>query len=309
MTTSQTLVVAGGTPLQRLDIYLSKHIDASRSALQKHIKAGDITVGGKLRKPHDNVHPGDIITINGEGLVVHEQERAVALAEPEVIAEDENYLVVMKPSGLAVHGGAGIKEATLADWAVEHDPVIGDVGDEPRLRPGIVHRLDRDVSGLMVIAKTAEAFYDLKRQFQDHTITKEYLALVYGRMDQEGRINFAITRSPRKNGLMVARAGSTEGKEAETHFHLEKGIKNLSLVRVRTLTGRTHQIRVHFKAVGHPLVGDPLYKMKRLPIVKTPIKRIFLHATKLAFDDLTGERRSYTSPLPADLQAILAKVS
>ena len=216
--------------------------------------------------------------------------------------------MVNKPSGLVVHGGPGIHELTLADWAVQHARQIADVGDEPNERPGIVHRLDREVSGVIVIAKTMEAFDDLKRQFQDHTIFKEYIALVYGRItDQTGRIDFAIARSPSKSGLMVARPKSTEGKQAETLFHVERFVKGNTLVRVRTLTGRTHQIRVHFKAVGHPLLGDPLYKIRRLKIEKIPVPRLFLHAEKLGFDDLLGKRRAYRAPLAPDLEQYLSR--
>lgn len=305
--TSQTLIVPPGKPM-RLDVFLVQHADMSRSKLQGAIKEGRVLVNGKAVKPHHAVRAGDAVMVNNLEAPLHIEAKATPLNDPTIIDEDENYLVVNKPSGLVVHGGPGINEFTLADWAVQHARQIVDVGDDPDERPGIVHRLDREVSGAMVIAKTMEAFDDLKRQFQDHTIFKEYLALVYGRItDQVGRIDFAIARSPSKSGLMVARPKSTEGKQAETLFHVERFVKGNTLVRVRTLTGRTHQIRVHFKAVGHPLLGDPLYKIRRLKIEKIPVPRLFLHAEKLAFDDLRGKRRKYRAPLPPDLQQYLSR--
>lgn len=303
----QTLVVPPGTP-RRLDVFLVQHADLSRSKLQQAIKDGRVTVNGKPVKPHHTVRSGDTVMVTDLSAPLHVEAKATPGNDPTILDEDENYLVVNKPSGLVVHGGPGIHELTLADWAVAHSRQIADVGDDPDERPGIVHRLDRDVSGAMVIAKTMKAFDDLKRQFQDHTIFKEYVALAYGRItDQVGRIDFAIARSPSKSGLMVARPKSTEGKQAETLFHVERFVKGNTLVRVRTLTGRTHQIRVHFKAVGHPLVGDPLYKVRRLKIEKLPIPRVFLHAERLGFDDLQGKHREYRAPLAPDLEQYLSR--
>jgi len=303
----QSLIVPPGRPM-RLDVFLVQHADLSRSKLQQAIKGGRVTINDKIVKPNHTVRPGDVVLVTDLDAPLHQEAKAAAANDPTILDEDENYLVVNKPSGLVVHGGPGIHELTLADWAVAHSRQIADVGDDPDERPGIVHRLDRDVSGAMVIAKTMKAFDDLKHQFQVHTIFKEYLALAYGRItDQVGRIDFAIARSPSKSGLMVARPKSTEGKQAETLFHVERFVKGNTLVRVRTLTGRTHQIRVHFKAVGHPLVGDPLYKVRRLKIEKLPIPRVFLHAERLGFDDLQGKRREYRAPLAPDLEQYLSR--
>lgn len=290
----------------RLDVWLARHADQSRSKLQAVIKAGHVMVNGKTVKPHHVLRAGDVVVAEQLDIALQPEEKHDAGHEPKILDEDDNVLVVVKPSGLVVHGGPGIHETTLVDWALDHAPQIGDVGDQPQLRPGIVHRLDRDVSGVMVIAKTQAAFDSLKRQFQDHTIEKQYLALVQGRItDQTGRIDFAIARSPGKSGLMIARPKSNEGKSAETLFRVERYVKGMTLVHVQTLTGRTHQIRVHFKAIGHPLVGDPLYKIRRLKMEKLPAPRVFLHAEQLAFDDLSGQRRTYMAPLPADLQHFL----
>lgn len=304
--TEQTLVVDGQSSGVRLDVFLARHADISRSKLQAVVKSGHVTVNGKVVKPNHIIRVGNTVVVKDlEGALHQEINRDTGL-DPIILFEDDTYLVIMKPSGLVVHGGPGIHEATLVDWVVEHVPTIGDVGDQPDIRPGIVHRLDRDVSGVMVIAKTQPAFLSLKHQFQAHTMEKQYIALVQGRVvDQSGRINFAIARSPGKTGLMIARPKSNEGKAAETLFRVERYVKGMTLVHVQTLTGRTHQIRVHFKAIGHPLVGDPLYKIRRLKMEKLPAPRVFLHAERLAFDDLEGKRREYTATLPPDLQHFL----
>lgn len=304
------LIVPPATPAVRLDVFLSQHTNLSRSKLQKDIKRSAILLNDQPAKPHDHVRAGDVIRLERSEAVVEERDRVSPGDGPDIVFEDENYLVVSKPSGLLVHGGPGVRGPTLADWAVAHDPQIETVGDQPRIRPGIVHRLDRDVSGVMVIAKTQAAFLDLKRQFQHHAITKEYVALVFGRLtDPTGRISFAIARKADKSGLMVARPASQEGQAAETLFTVERYVKSMTLVRIQTLTGRSHQIRVHFKAIGHPLVGDPLYRIKRMKVTKLPPPRLFLHATTLGFDDLAGQRRTFTSPLPKDLAQYLARVS
>lgn len=291
----------------RLDVYIVQHTTLSRTHVQKLIKAGLVRLNQKPVKAHHLVHPGYTITLPADTEIVEKKKDIVV--EPQVIFEDDQYLVVNKPAGLVVHGGPGIHEETLGDWAVKHAPDLSHVGDQPLIRPGIVHRLDRDVSGVMVIAKTQAVFEDLKKQFQHHSITKEYIALVHGMLtDQHGRINFAIARKPDKSGLMVARPKSDEGKSAETLFTVIRFAKNMTLVRVQTLTGRTHQIRVHFKAVGHPLVGDPLYKARKLKKEKIVAPRLFLHAEVLGFTDLTGQFRKYIAPLPDELQRWLSKM-
>lgn len=297
----KTIVVSGLSEPIRLDLWLTRQTTMSRSQLQKHIKAGRVTVNDRAMSTHHHVHNGDVIDVH-DVQTDFVTKPSLPTLEPTILFEDENYLVVNKPAGLITHGGPGIHEPTLAEWVVEHDPMIAEVGDQPQIRPGIVHRLDKDVSGVMVIAKTQIAFDDLKKQFQNHSITKEYIALAHGRItDQSGRISFAIARKADKSGLMVARPKSTEGKAAETHFTVERYIRDGSFVRVQTLTGRTHQIRVHFKAIGHPLVGDPLYRIKRMKILKHKPPRLCLHAARLEFNDLQGQRRGYNAELPVDL--------
>lgn len=244
-----------------------------------------------------------------------------------IIQESDDYLVIYKPAGLIVHGGPGIKEKTLVDFLLEKYPKIKKVGDDP-LRPGIVHRLDKEVSGLMVIAKNQASFENLKNQFQTRQIIKEYTALVYGRINKdEGEINFPIKRASSghkmaalpmmKNGLidkhsLSARDRGTNmalltAREAITIFRVKQKLINYTLLQLRIKTGRTHQIRVHLSAYGHPLVGDDLYgtAKTRIKNKKIALNRIFLFSQKLSFKDKTGETQEFVIELEPELQALL----
>jgi 23S rRNA pseudouridine1911/1915/1917 synthase len=248
----------------------------------------------------------------------------------KIVSEGEDYLVIEKPAGLAVHGGGNLgDEKTLADWLIERYPEITAVGDDP-IRPGIVHRLDKEVSGLMVVAKNQASFEDLKRQFQERTIKKEYLVLVHGQVSQDaGTIDFPITRS-RDGYRMAAMPGGAEellrrkhpknrdqgnidswlkAKEALTEFEVKKRFVNFTFLKAIIKTGRTHQIRVHFYAYGHPVVGDPLYNTKRSRVKdeKTGINRIFLASCLLGFNSRDGVWQEFQLPLPEDLENFLPK--
>lgn len=228
-----------------------------------------------------------------------------------IIKETADYLVINKPAGLLVHGAPHIKEITLADWLLEKYPQIAKVGESPE-RPGIVHRLDKDVSGLMVVAKNQITYEHLKAQFQDRTLTKEYTALVYGRLlKDEGDIDFPIKRS--RQGFKMAAVPQNFNQEQETvrkamtHFQVIDARINYTLLKLRIKTGRTHQIRVHLAAYGHPIVGDNLYGTKTTKIKnkKISLGRIFLASTLLEFSDPQGQVVSTQIDLPADLQAFL----
>ncbi len=249
---------------------------------------------------------------------------------PEIIFEDENYLVINKPAGLAVHQGGNIAEETLADLLLEKYPDIAQVGDDP-VRPGIVHRLDKEVNGLMVVAKNNNSFLDLKDQFKNREVFKSYTALVHGQLaKEEDKINFTIKRSSsghkmaamplNTEDLLTRRTpqsrdrGNIEGvfkaKEAITEFKVIKKLINYTLVKVNIKTGRTHQIRVHFFAYGHPLVGDNLYSTRKTKEKnkKIDLKRIFLIADELSFKDLDGKKKKFSLDLPTELQAILKEL-
>jgi 23S rRNA pseudouridine1911/1915/1917 synthase len=249
--------------------------------------------------------------------------------EPEIISETPDYLVINKPAGLAVHGGGNLKEATLADWLVSRYPKIKTVGDDPA-RPGLVHRLDKDVSGLMVIAKNKKSFASLKGQFKDREVNKEYIALVHGRLiNDSGKIDFPITRSqggykmaaiPTNASDLLNRRhpkGRDQGnieswfksRQALTEFSVLQRFVNYTLVRVTIKTGRTHQIRVHFFAYGHPLAGDELYCTKKTSAKNKKINlgRVFLVAAHLEFRDLAGKKLNFEIGLPDELTAALPR--
>lgn len=248
---------------------------------------------------------------------------------PEIIAETPDYLVINKPAGLAVHGGGNLKEPTLADWLIDRYPRIKTVGDDPA-RPGLVHRLDKDVSGLMVIAKNKKSFASLKNQFKDREVNKEYIALVHGKITKDdGVINFPITRSqegykmaalPANTSELLSRRhpqnrdqGNIEGwfksRTALTEFIVLKRFVNYTLLRVNIKTGRTHQIRVHFFAYGHPLVGDNLYCTRKTKEKnkKLNLGRVFLVADDLSFSDLKDAKQNFKIELPDNLKEFLPR--
>jgi len=229
----------------------------------------------------------------------------------EIIHTAEDFIVVNKPAGLLVHktGAKDFTEPTLADFLLKKFPKIKTVGDEPTVRPGIVHRLDRDVSGLMVVCLSQKFFDHLKKEFQNHEVEKQYLALVHGEIPRpEGTIEFNIARKATGEKMSARPRGEKEGeKEAITHFEVLENFKKYALVKVDLETGRTNQIRVHFNAYGHPLVGDFTYRPKKLKPRKyeKELGRVFLHARKLGFYDLANQWQEFTSDLPAELRQFL----
>ncbi len=231
---------------------------------------------------------------------------------PVIIAEHADFVVLEKPAGLLVHKAeSSPDEKTLVDWLLKKYPEVKKVGDDREIRPGIVHRLDREASGLMVVARTQAMFEHLKTQFQEHTIDKEYFAIVYGKMNREfGEINLPISRTSQGGRMAAHSIGFEEANEARTEYFVEKKFTTVTLLRIVIHTGRTHQIRVHMFALQHPLVGDSLYPVQKFGPTK-PGKsfvappRLCLHSTKLGFTDLSGARQDFTSPLPEDLKNYL----
>ncbi len=234
--------------------------------------------------------------------------------EVKVIAETGDYVVVNKPAGMLVHPTLAKASGTISDWVIDDYPEIESVGEAGR--QGIVHRLDREASGVLVIAKNDKMHEHLKRQFQERATEKEYVALVYGRVKSDHDIiNFAIDRGregrmvarPKVDKLRVDKIGKIQpGKEALTEFEVEKRFSRFTLLRVRIHTGRMHQIRVHMFAYGHPVVGDKLYARKILIKEREKnIGRMFLHAARLCFADLSGEKVCFEAELPMELREFL----
>lgn len=226
----------------------------------------------------------------------------------DIIYEDPDILVINKPAGLIVHEvNEGDVEPTLVDAIVKHVPTIKNVGDDP-VRPGIVHRLDRDVSGVMVIAKTPESFETLKAAFKERTVVKEYIALVYGQLPKEfDTITLNIGRSQR-SGRMVGRPTSQDGMEAITDYEVIERFRTATLAKVNIKTGRMHQIRAHMFAVGHPVVGDTLHTRVMKKIRPIELGRVFLHAAKLTIPMLDGSSKTFEAPMPNELTDLLAKM-
>jgi 23S rRNA pseudouridine1911/1915/1917 synthase len=224
------------------------------------------------------------------------------MGKPIIIYEDENILVVNKPAGLEVAAEVKTDEPTLVDWLLSKYPSVTKVGPDPA-RPGIVHRLDKNASGLLLVAKTEAAFENFSKQFKERTIKKEYTVLVHGELTQEeGAIEFPIARA--KSGRFAALPlGSEAGRLAITEYEVIKRFKNFTLLLARIKTGRTHQIRVHFFALGYPVVGDKLYRPRK---IKEPLlPRLFLHASKIGFSEEDGAWREFQSDLPEELKDFL----
>lgn len=243
----------------------------------------------------------------GEVVDVLAEPEPVGLPGPEDIPiverwSDEDVIVISKPPGLVVHPGAGNPDGTLANALLHHHPELAGVGEPTR--PGIVHRLDRDTSGLMIVARTERAYARLVEALADHEVERRYFALVWGVPDAlRGVIDAPIGRSIRVPTRMAVRQG---GRAARTHYEVVESYADpeVALLECTLETGRTHQIRVHVAAIGHPVVGDVAYGGNRPSL---PMDRPFLHAAALGFDHpVTGERVEITEPLPADLQAVLA---
>lgn len=223
----------------------------------------------------------------------------------DIIYEDENVIAVNKPAGLLVHRTSKDEEDTLAAWLVRHYPPISRVGDDPVKRPGIVHRLDRDTSGVMLAAKNQETFTYLKKQFQDRSIKKAYRALVHGKMsDARGVVDKPISLKPGTVKRTVH--GGKMTKDATTEYKVIETFKNFSLVEVIPKTGRTHQIRIHLASINHPVVGDSLYGKKKNKITIPGVTRQMLHAYSIEFSLPRGKLIKVVADLPEDIEAVLA---
>jgi 23S rRNA pseudouridine1911/1915/1917 synthase len=285
----------------RLDVFLAGALGVSRSVAQRSIKVHGAQVNGTLSHiPHTFLSQGDTITTAWPTTPFASAPTPQAQVLPNVVTlfSSPSVFVFLKPAGLLVHGNGAMQEPTLADHAIALDPAIATVGEHAQ-RPGIVHRLDRLVSGAIVVARTQEAFLHLKDQFQNHTVEKRYDALVHGRVVRDmGDIHLRLARGA--HGRMVARPESQEGRESHTQFTVHTRYANATRLDINLLTGRTHQIRAHLHALGHPVVGDPLYAPHTRSSLRLP--RLWLHAHTLAFTDpATEERITVEAPLPNEL--------
>ena len=280
-------------PDDRLDKYLAREYpELSRSRLQRLIAQGYILVNGCPARASQKLKPGDRVSVT-----LPPPEMVSLAPEPmplTVIYEDDDLVVIDKPAGLVVHPSPGHKAHTIVNALLARCPDLASFGNS--LRPGIVHRLDRDTSGLMIIAKNVPAQQYLVNQFKERSVSKGYLVLVRGRLTPaRGTIDAPIGRDPSNRKRMAVVA---EGRAARTSFEVKEYLNDYTLLDVTTETGRTHQIRVHLAAIGHPVIGDPIYGVKSKSVM-----RQFVHAYRLGFRlPATGEYREFRSELPSDLQ-------
>lgn len=292
-------------PGLRLDRYLADHLpDRSRSELQRWIGEGRVTIAGSTVKASYVVGTSDKIVV-----MVPAPASDELLAEPiplEVVYEDEDLLVVNKPPGMVVHPAHGVRSGTLVNALLHRYPDLDRSGSDQR--PGIVHRLDKDTSGLMVVARNEATRDYLQKQFKARSVRKSYLTLLEGRLEPpEGRVEAAIGRDPRHRKRMTVFPPHQRGRDAVTLYRVLQLFERFTLAEAELKTGRTHQIRVHFSYLGHPVVGDTVYGRRKQTL---PCPRQFLHAQRLAFRlPGTSESVEFTAPLPDDLRRVLQALS
>jgi 23S rRNA pseudouridine1911/1915/1917 synthase len=295
---------------ERLDQFLAAMLPGqSRSQLQRLIKDGKVTGRAGAIRASTPVKAGQSFTLD-----IPAPAPATVAAEPlplRIVFEDSDVVVLDKPAGMVVHPGAGHSKGTVVNALLHHVRDLSGIGGE--LRPGIVHRLDRGTSGLMVAAKHDAAHQELARQFQDREVDKEYVALVWGLVQPGRRIDAPIGRDPKDRQKMSTRA--RRARSAVTRVTWARHFKGVSLIKVAIATGRTHQIRVHLNAIGHPIVGDATYGGVRRRVANDlravmRLERPFLHAARLAFTHPSdGRRVEFDSPLPPELESVVDDIA
>ena len=272
----------------------------SRSRLQAWLREGHVRLDAASAKAKRKVWGGEEVRISAPPDARELAHRAEAIALP-IVHEDASLLVIDKPAGLVVHPGSGNWQGTLLNALLHHEPALAAVP-----RAGIVHRLDKDTSGLLVVAKTLASQTDLVRQMQARSVKRQYLALVYGTVAKAGAVEAPIGRDPRVRTRMAV---SGKGKAALTHYRVRERYAGATLIECSLSTGRTHQIRVHMQAIGHPLVGDPVYRAARRDACAPAAQKFTrqaLHAWRLAFmHPVTGREMQFESPLPGDFAQLL----
>jgi len=285
---------------RRLDVFLSAHLsELSRAQIQKLISDQKVRLNSTWTKPSHKLKEGDIVEVEGREL----SRRSSLVPEDiplDIIHSDKQIIVLNKPAGLVVHPGAGVENGTLVNALIHYFPGIERVGHPER--PGIVHRLDKETSGVMVIARTDKAYTELKRQFKAREVEKVYMGLVRGHVQvPDGRIDWALGRHPRHRQRISIR--TKKPKPALTLYSVKKTFPDFTLLEIKPVTGRTHQIRVHFAASGHPIVGDARYGGKDTARKR---QRLFLHAWHIVFTHPVSKTLlEFYAPLPPEFQDII----
>jgi 23S rRNA pseudouridine1911/1915/1917 synthase len=292
------------TKPERLDKTVAHLLNTSRSKVQRAIKNGAVLVNGEQKTPHFAITQEDTVTYDPEAFAP-KQKLDGPIPPLDILFENDDVLVINKQAGVIVHDTETNVDPTLVDALIAHDAAIADVGDKKE-RAGLVHRLDKHASGVMIVAKTPAAFDHLKQQFKDRLTTKKYTVLIKGHpAEPHGTIDLNIERS-KSTGRMAAKPTSQSGKPAITHYDTIKSYPHHTLLDVHIETGRTHQIRAHMFAMGHPVVGDTLYRQRG--IKPMDIGRLFLHARELTITLPSGEEKTFTAPLPSALEQVLEDI-
>ena len=296
-----------GLPI-RLDLFIRHEVaDLSRTEVQRLIRSGAATVNGRtVDMPSAKVDSGDLVEFDAPGPALPDPAPVPQNLDFDVVFEDDYVIVVDKPAGMAVHAGAGRTDGTLVNALLARYPELAEL--EPVERPGIVHRLDADTSGLMVVARTAEAASILSANIKARQVDRRYIAMVVGKLPVgSGVIDRPVGRHPT---IRTRQSVVPGGRPARTRFAFVAGDfpggTVLTMVNLKLETGRTHQIRVHLRAIGCPILGDPAYG---IILPEIPLRRQFLHANQLSFSHpITGKRLTFSSPLPPDLARAMARI-
>jgi len=289
--------------------------EKSRAFWKNRIENGFVFVNGKTVKPTYKLKIEDIISVmpNDEPEKDPGTEQKYEIPKINIIYEDSDAIVLDKPAGIPVHGAASYKGPTIVDFLIRHYPEIKNVGED-KTRPGIVHRLDKDTSGLLIAAKNNESFQFLKNQFKNRLAKKTYTALVYGNVpESEGAIDLRIGRSksdPKKQTVIDSgKKENMRSRDALTLYKVKKRLDGYTLIEAEPKTGRMHQIRVHLKALGHPIAGDKKYCSKKYSAFEPELQRQFLHASRLEIELPTAGKKAFTSEIPQDLAEFLDMIS
>ena len=309
-TGSQTLTATSKDAGRRLDLFLAERVpELSRTRIQELIREGNVHVSGQLAKVSHRVAAGEVIEMK-----VQPRPALVAAAEDipiELLLVDDDFVIVNKPAGMVVHAGAGHASGTLVNALLHRLGTLSGAGGA--LRPGIVHRLDKETSGAILVARNDRAHENLAEQFRSRNVRKIYLALIHGKLPRDsGTITLPISRDPHRRTRMTARAA--KGRHARTDWRVIARLDRCTLVEAALHTGRTHQIRAHFAATGHPVVGDTLYGAPRILRAGArdlpPLHRNFLHAARIGFSHpSSGAWVEVRAPLPEDLQVYFRQVA
>lgn len=300
------IIITKNNSGERTDRFLVREFFSyTRGEIIRNIKSGNVLVNGREIKPSHTLKGGDVVEMNisekKAGIIANKNVKF------EIIFENVNFVVIDKPAGVQVHPSEKNEADTLVNGLLYKFPEIGTVGDEPQNRPGIVHRLDKDTSGIMLVARNQKTFEQLKEKFKNHEIQKTYWALTHGKLEnKKGIIDKPLARARNYKKQTIANAKTqTKVREALTEYEALKEGEEYSLVELKPKTGRTHQIRIHMSSLGHPIVGDEKYKLRNTK-TKESVVRHLLHAKKINFS-LNGKNFEFEANLPDDFSKFMTE--